>query len=202
MGVLWFLLLACGLLAAALGGDVDGFTSGAIDGAAAAVTLAIGLVGMLALWLGLLRIAEEAGLLALLARAVRPLMARLFPEVPPDHPAMSAMVLNAAANMLGLGNAATPLGLKAMDELQKLNPQKDTATDAMVLFLVINASSIQLVPATVIALRAAGDAADPTSIVGPTLLATTVSTVVGVAAAKLFAKVSATKSAPSLGLEG
>ncbi len=175
--------------------------AGASD-AAAAVTLAIGLVGMLALWLGLLRVAEEAGLLALLGRAVRPLMSRLFPEVPQDHPAMSAMVLNVAANILGLGNAATPLGLKAMEELQTLNPRKDTATDAMVLFLVINASSVQLIPATVIALRAAGGAADPASIVGPTLLATTVSTVVGIATAKLLSRAKIFQSELSLGLEG
>ncbi len=188
MSILWFLLLALGLVAAAIDGNLSGFTSGALDGAAAAIRLAIGLVGMLALWLGLLRVAEEAGLTKALARAIRPLMRRLFPEVPADHPAMTAMALNLGANVLGLGNAATPLGLKAMDELQTLNPRRDTATDAMVLFLVINASSVQLIPATVVALRAAGGAQEPASIVGPTLLATAVSTAVGIATAKLLAR--------------
>ena len=188
MGILWFLLLAAGLLVAVASGNLDGFTRGALEGATGAVTLAIGLVGTLALWLGLLRVAEEAGLTDAVARAVRPLMKRLFPAVPPAHPAMTAMVLNVSANALGLGNAATPLGLKAMEELQSLNQRRDTATDAMVLFLVINTSSVQLVPATVVAMRAAGGAENPTSIVGPTLLATAVSTVVGIVAAKLLAR--------------
>lgn len=188
MGILWFLLLAAGLLVAAIDGTIDGFTRGALDGATGAVTLAIGLVGALALWLGLLRVAEEAGLTGLVARALRPVMRRLFPEVPPDHPAMTAMTLNVAANALGLGNAATPMGLKAMEELQTLNPRRDTATDAMVLFLVINTSSVQLVPATVVALRASAGAPEPASIVGPTLVATAVSTAVGIVAAKLLAR--------------
>lgn len=188
MGVLWFLLLAAGLLVAAIDGTIDGFTRGALEGATGAVTLAVGLVGTLALWMGLLRVAEEAGLTELVARAVRPVMRRLFPDVPADHPAMTAMVLNVAANALGLGNAATPLGLKAMEELQTLNPRPDTATDAMVLFLVINTSSVQLIPATVVAMRAAGGSSDPTAIVGPTLLATAVSTIVGVVCAKLLAR--------------
>lgn len=188
MGIVFFLLLAVGLLVAALRGTVDGFTSGALEGATGAVTLAIGLVGTLALWLGLLRVAEEAGLTRVVARLLRPVMRRLFPEVPADHPAMTAMVLNVSANALGLGNAATPMGLKAMEELQTLNPRSDTATDAMVLFLVINTSSVQLIPATVVALRTAGGAQEPTSIVGPTLLATAVSTLVGIVAARLLAR--------------
>lgn len=188
MSFLWFLLLAAGLLVAAIDGTVDGFTRGALEGATGAVTLSIGLVGTLALWLGLLRVAEEAGLTDLVARAVRPVMRRLFPDVPAEHPAMSAMVLNVAANALGLGNAATPLGLKAMEELQTLNPRRDTATDAMVLFLVINTSSVQLIPATVVAMRASGGSTDPTAIVGPTLLATLISTVVGIVCAKLLAR--------------
>lgn len=184
MSIVWFLLLALGLAVAAIDGNVAGFTKGALDGATNAVTLAIGLTGTLALWLGLLRIAEQAGLTEKLAHVVRPVMRRLFPDVPPEHPAMTAMVLNVAANALGLGNAATPMGLKAMEELQSLNERRDTATDAMVLFLVINTSSVQLIPATVVALRAGAGAANPTDIVGPTLLATLVSTVIGILAAK------------------
>lgn len=188
MSIIWFLLLASGLLVAIVRDDLDGFTNGALSGAAGAVTLSIGLIGTLSLWLGLLRVAEEAGLTAKVAQAMKPLMRRLFPEIPPEHPAMTAMVLNVAANALGLGNAATPLGLKAMEELQTLNPRRDTATDAMVLFLVINTSSVQLIPATVVAMRAAGGSTDPTAIVGPTFVATVISTVVGVVAAKLLAK--------------
>lgn len=198
MALIWFLLLATGLLVAVVSGNLDGFTRGALDGAAGAVTLALGLVGALALWLGLLRVAEEAGLTDAVARALRPVMQRLFPDVPPDHPAMTAMVLNVSANALGLGNAATPLGLKAMEELQTLNPRRDTATDAMVLFLVINTSSVQLVPATVVAMRAAGGAENPASIVGPTLLATAVSTLVGIAAARLLARTRLGRMPPEL----
>jgi spore maturation protein A len=187
VGIVWFLLLATGFFVAAVQGTIDGFTRGALDGAAGAVELAIGLVGALALWLGLLRVAEEAGLTQMLARLLRPLMRRLFPDVPADHPAMTAMLLNVSANALGLGNAATPLGLKAMEELQTLNPRRDTATDAMVLFLVINTSSVQLIPATVVAMRAAGGAENPASIVGPTLLATAFSTAAGIVAARLLA---------------
>jgi len=198
VALIWFLLLATGLLVAVVSGNLDGFTRGALDGAAGAVTLALGLVGALALWLGLLRVAEEAGLTDAVARALRPVMQRLFPDVPPDHPAMTAMVLNVSANALGLGNAATPLGLKAMEELQTLNPRRDTATDAMVLFLVINTSSVQLVPATVVAMRAAGGAENPASIVGPTLLATAVSTLVGIAAARLLARTRLGRMPPEL----
>ena len=198
MGIVWFLLLALGLAAAWAGGDVEGFTKGALDGAGGAITLAIGLVGMLALWSGLLRIAQEAGLTALLSRAMAPVMRRLFPEIPRDHPALAAMTLNVAANALGLGNAATPIGLDAMEKLQTLNPRRDTATDAMVLFLVINASSVQLVPATVVALRAAGGAAAPADVVGPTLLATFVSTAVGIAAAKILAPMWRPAPAPAV----
>ena len=142
----------------------------------------------MALWLGLLRVAEEAGLVALLGKLVRPVMRLLFPDVPPDHPAMSAMTLNMGANMLGVGNAATPLGLKAMEELQKLNPKKDTATDAMVLFLTVNTASVQLIPATVIAMRASAGAKDPGDVIGPTLVATLMATTVGIVAAKLLGR--------------
>lgn len=188
MSLVWFLLLGCGLLVAIVRDDLDGFTNGALSGATGAVTLSIGLIGTLSLWLGLLRVAEEAGLTEKLAHFMKPVMRRLFPEIPPEHPAMTAMVLNVAANALGLGNAATPMGLKAMEELQTLNPKRDTATDAMVLFLVINTSSVQLIPATVVAMRASGGSADPTAIVGPTLLATVISTAVGIVVAKLLAR--------------
>ena len=188
MGAVWFFLLAVALAVAAVNGKVGAFTTGALEGAASAVTLSIGLVGAMALWLGLLKIAEEAGLVAVIGRLVRPVLRRLFPEIPPDHPAMSAITLNIGANALGLGNAATPLGIKAMEELQTLNARKDVATDAMVLFLAINTSSVQLIPATVVALRASAGAPAPADVVGPALLTTLVSTTVGIVAAKLLAR--------------
>jgi spore maturation protein A len=145
-----------------------------------AVQLAIGLIGIMALWLGIMKIAEAAGLVLLLARIVRPIMVRVFPDVPPDHPAMGAMVMNMAANFLGLSNAATPLGLKAMEELNKLNPVAGTATNAMCMFLTINTTALTLVPATVIAIRLTLGSTNPTDIIMPTFLATFVSLILGI----------------------
>ena len=159
-----------------------------IDAAGASVTLAIGLVGVMALFLGLMKVAEQGGLLVIIARTVRPLMVRLFPEVPADHPAMGAMILNISANVLGLGNAATPFGIRAMQELDSLNRHKGTATNAMVLFLAINTSSVTLLPTGVIALRAAAGSADPAGIVPTTLFATMISTTVAIVVAKLLEK--------------
>jgi spore maturation protein SpmA/spore maturation protein SpmB len=138
------------------------------------------------LFLGLVKIAEAGGMLTILARLIRPLMVRLFPEVPPDHPAMGAMILNMSANALGLGNAATPFGIRAMQELDKLNPQPGTATDAMALFLAINTSSVTLLPTGVIALRAAAGSLDPAGILPTTLFATMGSTVAAIAAAVFY----------------
>jgi spore maturation protein A len=161
---------------------------GIVKYAKTAVELAIGLIGIMALWLGVMKIAEASGLIKKLALFLKPLTSWLFPDVPADHPAMGAMIMNISANILGLANAATPLGLKAMEELNKLNRKFGTATDAMCTFLVINTSSVQLIPATVIAIRAAAGSANPTEILGPVIIATTVNTIVGVTAVKLFAK--------------
>jgi spore maturation protein SpmA/spore maturation protein SpmB len=161
-----------------------------IESATGAVELAIGLVGVMALFLGLMKVAEAGGLLTILARLIRPLMVKLFPDVPADHPAMGAMILNLAANMLGLGNAATPFGIRAMQELDKLNPQQGTATNAMALFLAINTSSVTLLPTGVIALRAAAGSSDPAAILPTTLFATMGSTTVAVIAAKLYQRLS------------
>ncbi len=162
---------------------------GILHYAKVAVELAIGLIGIMAVWLGVMRIAEQSGLITKLARALKPITTRLFPDIPPDHPAMGAMIMNLSANVLGLSNAATPLGLKAMEELNKLNKKLGTATDAMCTFLVINTSNVQLIPATVIAIRAAAGSANPTEILGPAIVATTISTVVGIAVVKALAKV-------------
>ncbi len=157
-----------------------------IDAAKGSVTLAIGLVGVMALFLGLMKVAEAGGLLAIIAKTVRPLMVRLFPDVPADHPAMGAMIMNISANVLGLGNAATPFGIRAMQELDRLNPQKGTATNAMVMFLAINTSSVTLLPTGVIALRASAGSTDPAGIMPTTLFATICSTTVAILAVKLY----------------
>lgn len=157
-----------------------------VDSAAGAVELAIGLVGVMTLFLGLVKVAEAGGMLTVIARLIRPLMVRLFPEVPPDHPAMGAMILNLSANALGLGNAATPFGIRAMIELDRLNPCKGTATNAMALFLSINTAGITLLPTGVIALRAAAGSKDPAGILSTTLFASFSATVVAIILALIF----------------
>ncbi len=156
-----------------------------IDAATGSVTLALGLIRVMALFLGLMKVAEEGGLLLIIARTVRPLMVRLFPDVPADHPAMGAMILNMAANALGLGNAATPFGIRAMQQLDSLNRTPGTASNAMVLFLAINTSSVTLLPTGVIALRAAAGSTDPAGILPTTLFATICSTTVAIIMAKV-----------------
>jgi spore maturation protein A len=163
-------------------------SDGIIRYAKIAVELAIGLIGIMALWLGIMKIAEQSGLVAKLASLLRPVLTWLFPDVPADHPAMGAMVMNISANMLGLANAATPLGLKAMEELNKLNRKAGTATDAMCTFLVINTSNLQLIPATAIAIRASAGSANPSEIIAPVILATIVASVTGIVTVKLMAR--------------
>ncbi len=199
MSVLWVLLVVASVVTAALGGRMASLTASIAASAQSAVTLSIGLVGVLTLWLGLMRVAEAAGLVALLARAARPLLRRLFPEVPSDHPAMGAMVMNVAANLVGLGNAATPFGIEAMRRLDDLNPRRGTATDAQALFCALNTASIQLVPATVISLRAAAGARNPADVIGPTLVATACAAVTAVVTARLLARWTRPAAPPVLG---
>jgi spore maturation protein SpmA/spore maturation protein SpmB len=177
--------------AAGAAAPMDALGLAMIDAAKGSVELAIGLVGVMALFLGLMKVAEAGGLLSIIARTVRPLMVRLFPEVPADHPAMGAMIMNISANVLGLGNAATPFGIRAMQELDRLNPHKGTATNAMVMFLAINTSSVTLLPTGVIALRASAGSADPAGILPTTLFATICSTAVAIIAAKLYQRFTA-----------
>jgi spore maturation protein SpmA/spore maturation protein SpmB len=165
---------------------MEALATGMIDTAADSVTLAIGLVGVMSLFLGLMKVAEVGGLLTIIARLLRPLMVRIFPDVPAEHPAMGAMILNFSANVMGLGNAATPFGIRAMQELDKLNAHKGTATNAMVLFLAVNTSSVTLLPTGVIALRAAAGSAEPAAILPTTLFATLISTTVAILSAKLY----------------
>ena len=165
---------------------IEALSKAMIDSATGSVELALGLVGVMTLFLGLMKVAEAGGMLNILARLIRPLMVRLFPEVPPDHPAMGAMILNLSANALGLGNAATPFGIRAIQELDKLNPVKGTATNSMALFLAINTSSVTLLPTGVIALRAAAGSNDPAGILPTTLIATLASTAIAIIAAKTY----------------
>ncbi|MBI5164919.1 MAG: spore maturation protein [Magnetospirillum sp.] len=169
---------------ATVGGGMAALSTAIVKAAESAVPLAFGLVGVMALFLGLMKVAEAGGLLAATARALSPLVRRLFPEIPPGHPAQGAMVMNIAANVLGLGNAATPFGIRAMEALETLNPHRGTASNAQVLFLAINTASVTLLPTSVIALRAASGSVAPAAVVAPTLLATLVSTVVAIVAAR------------------
>ena len=185
LNYIWFGMMFIAVIAGILTGNIDAVTQAAIDMAKTAVEIAIGLIGIMALWLGTMKIAEESGLIRIIARAIRPITIRLFPEVPEDHPAIGSIILNMAANLLGLGNAATPLGLKAMEELQELNPEKDTATNAMCTFLAINTSSVQLIlPATVVALM--GAAANQIFIT--TILATGLSTITAIITVRFLEK--------------
>jgi spore maturation protein SpmA len=174
-----------------LGGQIspmESLSKGMIESAAGSVELALGLIGVMTLFLGLMKVAEAGGLLRVVAALIRPLMVKLFPEVPAHHPAMGAMILNLSANVMGLGNAATPFGIRAMQELNTLNPRPGTATNSMALFLAINTSSVTLLPTGVIALRAAAGSADPAGILPTTLFATICSTAGAIIAAKLYAR--------------
>jgi spore maturation protein A len=183
LNYIWFGMMLISVIAGIVTGRIDAVTAAAIDMAKTAVEISIGLIGIMALWLGIMKIAEASGLIRIIARALKPITIRLFPDVPADHPAIGSIILNMSANILGLGNAATPLGLKAMEELQELNPKKDTATNAMVMFLAINTSSVQLiVPATVVALMGV----TTSQIFVPIILATTASTVTAIFMARFL----------------
>ena len=163
-------------------------TNSALDYAGTAVNISLGLIGIMALWLGVMKVAEDAGLIAIIANWLKPITKRLFPDIPHDHPAMGSMIMNISANMLGLGNAATPFGLKAMEELEKLNPNKGTATNAMCTFLVINTAGLTLIPATAIAVRAAAGSSEPAIIIGTSIFGAACATTAGLISAKILEK--------------
>jgi spore maturation protein A len=184
--LIWLLLFVTGIATALFTGRMPQVSEGILSGAATGVELCIGLISVIVLWMGLMNIAEKAGAIRLLSQALRPVARRLFPSVPVDHPAMGAILANMSANILGIGNAATPLGLRAMKELQTLNPNKDVASDAMCTFLAVNTASITLIPTTVIAVRMQMHSAHPTSVIGPTILATAIGTVAALSFDRLF----------------
>ena len=189
LNYIWLGLMLAAVLIGGWNGQLRDVSDAALDMAnTAVVKISFTLIGVMALWLGIMRLAERAGLVALLARALRPLMRMIFPEVPPEHPAMGSMLMNIAANMLGLGNAATPLGLRAMKDLETLNPRPGTATNAMCTFLAINTSGIQLIPVTAIAILAANKSTNPTAIVGTSIICTACAAVAGVSMAKFLSR--------------
>jgi len=185
---LWFGMILFAVAFGANNGTLTEVVNAVTEYAKLAFDIALGLTGIMTFWLGLMKIAERSGLMNLISKGLAPVMRWLVPDVPASHPAIGAIVMNISANMLGLANAATPLGLKAMEELQDLNEDDNVATDAMCMFLAINTSSVQLIPATAIAYLSANGASDPTSIIVSSLLATLFSTIVGVSAAKVLAK--------------
>ncbi|MFA5536691.1 MAG: nucleoside recognition domain-containing protein [Bacillota bacterium] len=186
VNLVWLLLLASGIVVAGINGNIEAVTTAALSSAERAVFIAFELIGLMSLWLGLLKIAEAAGLVRWLARIMTPFTNFLFPSIPKDHPVIGAIVMNLSANILGLGNAATPFGLKTMQGLQELNTRPNEATDAMCTFLALNTSCITVIPATIIGIRAAAGSRSPTEIVGTTIFATSVAMVVAIIVDRIF----------------
>lgn len=183
---IWLFFIVAGFVVAAFQGRIELVTEAVFDGAKSGVTVCFGLISIMVFWLGMMRIAEDAGLLQKLAKLLSPVVRFLFPSVPKNHPALGYIMSNMSANIFGLGNAATPMGIKAMQELQRLNPNKDTASPAMCTLLALNTASITLIPTTLIAVRMSYNSANPAEIVGTTLLATFVSTLAAIVVDKWY----------------
>ncbi len=188
MNIVWLFLIGAAVVTAIFKGNMAAVSNATFSSATTAIELAIGLVGGMTLFLGLMRVAQDAGLVQLLARALRPVFRVLFPDVPRDHPALGAIAMNFGANMLGLGDAATPFGIKAMEDLQTLNDDKETASDAMCMFVTLHSSSLQLIPVMVISLRAAAGSKNPSEIIVATITATLASMAVAIVVSRLFAR--------------
>jgi len=188
VNVIWVMMILIGIMVAFWNGKLEAVTQSALDSAKSAVELSIGLIGVYALWLGIMKIAEESGLVEGISRRMRGVIRLLFPDIPAGSNAIGSVTMNLVANMLGLGNAATPLGLKAMQDLQQINRQKDRATNAMCMFLVVNTASVQIIPTTVIALRSSAGSANPAEIVGTAFISTLGSAIVGIIAARILEK--------------
>ncbi|MBU9724009.1 MULTISPECIES: nucleoside recognition domain-containing protein [Bacillaceae] len=186
VNIIWVSLFVIGLVFAGINGTMDQVNEAIFQGAKEAVTICIGLISVLTFWLGLMRIAEKAGLLLGMSRLLQPIVKRLFPDIPKDHPAMGYILSNMSANMFGLGNAATPMGIKAMEELKSLNGGKDEASRSMITLLAVNTASITLIPTTVIAIRIQYGSVSPTEIVGTTILATACSTLGAILVDRFF----------------
>ncbi len=188
MGYIWVFLIVISVIFAIYNGRLQEVTQAIVDNSKLAVEISISLIGVMAFWLGLVKLAEKSGIIALIAKCVQPITNFLFPEIPKNHPALGNIAMNISANALGVTNAATPVGIKAMQEMQELNPQKDTATNAMATFLAINTAGFQIVPASVIAVLVASGSTNPTEIVGPTIIVTAIGTIVAIFAVKILQK--------------
>jgi spore maturation protein A len=186
LNYIWLGMIVLAVVLGGINGRIEIVTKSAFDAAGSAVTIAIGLIGIMSLWLGIVKIAEDSGLTSLLAKAIAPVMKRLFPDIPAGHPALSSMIMNIAANMLGLSNAATPLGLKAMEDLETLNKRPGVASNAMCTFLTINTAGLQLIPATMIAILASAGSKNPAAIIGVTFASTCIALIAGVIVAKIL----------------
>lgn len=187
VNIIWALMAITGILYAMFNGKMDQVNEAVFKSANEAVTLSIGLISVLVFWLGIMKVAEKAGILNVLSKILRPVVVRLFPEIPEDHPAMGYILSNFTANIFGLGNAATPMGIKAMEQMKQLSGN-DTASRSMITFLALNTSSLTLVPTTVIAIRMQYDSLAPTEIVGTTIIATIVSSLSAILIDRIFYK--------------
>lgn len=186
MNTIWVIMVFAGIIVAIATGKPEIINDVIINDTGDAVMFAIGLTGIMSFWLGLMNIAKKSGLINSFAKSLSPITRFLFPDIPSNHPAIGAIMMNMVANMFGAGNSATALGLKAMEELQKLNPNKKVVTNAMAMFLVINMSSVQLIPLTILKLRSDAGSINPSEIIITSILATIVSTIVGVGACKIM----------------
>ena len=188
MGYIWVFLIVVSVIFAIINGRLQEVTQAIVDNSKLAVEISISLIGVMAFWLGLVKLAEKSGIITLIAKCVQPITNFLFPEIPKNHPSLGNIAMNISANALGVTNAATPVGIKAMQEMQELNPRKDTATNSMATFLAINTAGFQIVPASVIAVLVASGSNNPTEIVGPTIIVTAIGTIVAIIAVKTLQK--------------
>ena len=188
MNYIFYFLIVISLIAGAINGKLSDVVNSILTGAELSVKIAFSLIGIMAFWLGMMRIAEKSGLVCLIAKIIRPITKRLFNEIPSDSPALGNIALSFSANALGLANAATPIGLKVMEELQEENKQKDTASNSMCMFLAMCTAGFQIVPATVIAILVGAGAKNPTEIIAPTMIVTSIAFISAILVAKLFSK--------------
>jgi len=186
MNIIWVVLIAVSIVAAFWTGGLEAVTRAMFEGARTAVEISLFLLGIVSLWLGITKIIEDSGLIHRISHAFRPVITRLFKTVPPDHPAITSITLNMLANFFGLGNAATPLGIKAMQDLQTLNEDKDSLTFEMMLYIVLNTASVQLIPFTVVGILSDFGSANPSAIVFPTIISTVISAVIALGVLVLF----------------
>lgn len=198
LGYIWLVLIVLSVVIGGINGKMDAVSKAAINSAGLGVEISISLIGIMALWLGIMKLAEASGLIVVVSKLIKPIAKKLFPEIPQDHPAIGHIAMNFSANALGVTNAATPIGIKAMKELQKLNPARKIATNSMCTFLAINTAGFQLVPASIIAALTAVGAKNPTVIIVPTLIATSFALCTAIITVKILEKLPFFKVDPSM----